>query len=274
MAAIEESYVEVDGVRVFVRRVSGEGVPTVFVHGNPTHSEDWVPFLERMRGPAIAFDLPGWGASDTPDPGDFEYTMHGLARFFVRLLDTLEIARYRLVVHDWGVVGLIAAQEAPERVERLVIFNTVPLLPGYRWHPIARYAWRVPVIGELTNLLARKRVLWLAARVQTRFAMLHGELVEPIWRHWRRGFWRPLLILYRSADPAALAAAGDRLGELRCPALVIAAHRDPYTAGRFGLEYAKRLRNAEVVELDDAGHWPWIDRQDVIPKVVDFLEPG
>jgi len=272
MAAIEESFVEVDGVRVFVRRIRGGGAPSVFIHGNPTHSEDWLPFLERMRAPAIAFDLPGWGASDTPDPREFDYTMHGLAAFVGRCLDALGVERYQLVVHDWGVIGLITAQAAPERVERLVIFNTVPLLPGYRWHPLARYGWRVPVIGEAANLLARRWVLWLVARVETRFAMLHGELVDTIWRHWRRGFWRPMLILYRSGDPEALAAAGVQLGELRCPALVIAAHRDPYTAGSFGLIYAERLPNAELVELDDAGHWPWIDRPDVIPRVIEFLE--
>jgi pimeloyl-ACP methyl ester carboxylesterase len=228
--------------------------------------------MERMRGPALAFDLPGWGASDTPDPRRFDYTMQGLARFFARLLEALGVGRYSLVVHDWGVIGLIAALRHPERLERLVIFNTVPLLPGYRWHPIARYAWRVPVVGEAANLLTRRWTLWLASRLQPRAAMLNGELVEPIWRHWRRGFWRPMLILYRSADPGALAAAGGGLGELRCPALVVAAHRDPYTAGRFGIAYARRLPNAELVELDDAGHWPWIDRPDVIPRVVQFLE--
>jgi pimeloyl-ACP methyl ester carboxylesterase len=102
--------------------------------------------------------------------------------------------------------------------------------------------------------------------------MLHGELVETIWRHWRRGVWRPMLILYRSADPDALAAAGSRLAEIRCPALVIAAHRDPYTAGSFGRAYAERLPNAGLVELEDAGHWPWIDRPDVIDRVVAFLD--
>ncbi|MGH2952169.1 MAG: alpha/beta fold hydrolase [Solirubrobacterales bacterium] len=269
---LEESHVWVDGVRVFVRRLPGDGPPAVFVHGNPTHSEDWLPFLERMRGPALAFDLPGWGASDTPRPREFDYTMHGLARFVTRLLDTLGVDRYRLVVHDWGVVGLIAALQAPERVERLVIFNNVPLLPGYRWHSIARYGWRVPVVGEMTNLLTRGWTLWLVSRLGSRFVLLNRELVGRVWRHWRRGFWRPMLILYRSGDPEALAAAGARLGELRCPALVIAAHRDPYTSGRFGLAYAERLPNAETVELDDAGHWPWIDRPDMIDRAVEFLE--
>jgi pimeloyl-ACP methyl ester carboxylesterase len=31
------------------------------------------------------------------------------------------------------------------------------------------------------------------------------------------------------------------------------------------------LANAELVEIDDAGHWPWLDRPEVIERVVDFL---
>ena len=33
-------------------------------------------------------------------------------------------------------------------VERLVVMNAVPFLPGYRWHPMARI-WRAPLLGEL-----------------------------------------------------------------------------------------------------------------------------
>jgi pimeloyl-ACP methyl ester carboxylesterase len=63
MASIETGTVMVDGVSTFFRRVKGDGPPAVFVHGNPSHSEDWQPFLERIGGPALAFDLPGWGRS-------------------------------------------------------------------------------------------------------------------------------------------------------------------------------------------------------------------
>ena len=66
VTAIETGTVMVDGVSTFFRRVPGEGPPVVFVHGNPTHSEDWQPFLERIPGPALAFDLPGWARSTRP----------------------------------------------------------------------------------------------------------------------------------------------------------------------------------------------------------------
>ena len=142
MAVVEQRVVRVDGVRTFYRCLPGEGPPAVFVHGNPTHSEAWLPFLERMSGPAIALDLPGWGFSETPDRARFDYSMHGLGRFVGRFLEVLEVAEHSLVVDDWGAVALIDAQARPALVRRLVLIDTVPLLPGYRWHWVADRLWR------------------------------------------------------------------------------------------------------------------------------------
>jgi pimeloyl-ACP methyl ester carboxylesterase len=273
MAPIEERVVHVDGVRTFYRQVAGGGPPALFVHGNPTHSEDWLPFLRAVDGPAIALDLPGWGFSETPDRDRFDYSMHGLGRFIERFLDTLGISEHALVVHDWGVVGLIGAQRRPERVTRLVIVNAVPLLPGYRWHWIARI-WRTPIAGELVNATTTKPGLRLLSRVAPAGpSPPSAELIGLIWRGRRRGIWPAMLDLYRSADPDQLAAAGDRLGELTCPALVAWGADDPYLPPRFARAYAERLPNAELIELDRAGHWPWLERPELVDRVARFLAP-
>jgi pimeloyl-ACP methyl ester carboxylesterase len=270
---VEERSIDVDGVRVFYRQVEGEGPPVVFVHGNPTHSGDWVPFLERMPGPAIAPDLPGWGRSDRP--GGFDYSMHGLAGFFEGFLRAMGIEEYALVVHDWGSLALITAQREPSRVSRLVVSNAVPLLPGYRWHWIARYFWRVPVAGELLNLAATRSATALVMR-QARGdrSAMPKEFIDMIWEGAPRGTRRPVLELYRSADPGELAAAGVRLGELRCPALVLWGEADPFLDSRFGRAYAERLPEAQYAGVAGAGHWPWIDRPEVIPRVLNFLASG
>jgi pimeloyl-ACP methyl ester carboxylesterase len=67
---IEELRLDVDGVDTFYRRLPGEGLPTLFLHGNPTHSEDWIPFLAGIDGPAIA-PLVVWGGKDAYLPPEF-----------------------------------------------------------------------------------------------------------------------------------------------------------------------------------------------------------
>ncbi|HEU0024726.1 MAG TPA: hypothetical protein VFQ12_08855, partial [Thermoleophilaceae bacterium] len=45
-------------------------VPVLYVHGVPTASALWTPFLERIGG--IAPDLPGFGES--AKPAEFDYS--------------------------------------------------------------------------------------------------------------------------------------------------------------------------------------------------------
>lgn len=266
--AVSERTIDVDGVEVFCRELGGEGTPTVFVHGNPTHSEDWLPFLERMRGPAIALDLPGFGRSGRPR--DFDYTMHGYAGFLERFLDATGLQDYKLVVHDWGALGLIPAQRHPIRVRLLVVINSVPLLEGYRWHWVARL-WRRRVVGELVNATSTRRGIEVTLRQATTRGRMPDEFVDMVWRHLDAGTKRAVLKLYRSADPPVLAAAGRGLSELKAPALVVWGERDPYLPAAFGRLYAEALPGAQLWGVPDAGHWPWIDRPEVVDRVVAFL---
>jgi pimeloyl-ACP methyl ester carboxylesterase len=269
-AAVEEAELVVDGIRVFYRRVLGEGTPTVYCHGNPSHSGDWMPFLERSPGPAIAIDMPGWGSSEKPR--GFDYTMHGLSEFLWRCLDELGVEEHKLVVHDWGSLALIGAQKHPERVRKLVVINAVPLLSGYRWHWVAQI-WRRRPAGEIANATTTKRSLALTLR-QARGdrSPMTLEFVEMIWRHWDRGTKRSILQLYRDADPDRLAAAGRDLDKLACPALILWGDRDPYLPTKFAHDYAQALPNAEAEIVAGAGHWPWIDDPSVVDRVLEFIE--
>jgi pimeloyl-ACP methyl ester carboxylesterase len=271
VASVETGTVMVDGVSTFFRKVEGDGPPAVFLHGVPTHSEDWQPFLERITGPALAFDLPGFGRSARPSPAEFDYSMDGQARFVTRFLQRMAVEDHSLVVHDWGSVGLIGAQEEPERVRRLVIMNSVVLLPGYRWHRTARI-WRTRGLGELSTRIRSRRLLAYGLRESRGDWSPHDPaFVDMIFDHLDRGTFEAILRLYRSAPPERLAAAGTRLGAIEAPALVIWGGKDRYLPARFGPEFAARLPNSELVELPEAGHWPWIDDPEVIDRVIRFV---
>ena len=133
-------------------------------------------------------------------------------------MDTLGLERLSLVMHDWGAVGLALAQRRPELMERLVMFTTVPFVPGYRWHRVAR-GWRRPLVGELMMGFATR---WAFRRE------LPAELADQAWRHFDHGTQRAILKLYRSASPEVLARAGEHLDRVRCPALLLWATDDPY----------------------------------------------
>jgi pimeloyl-ACP methyl ester carboxylesterase len=247
---------------------SASRAPVLYLHGVPTNSDEWVPFLERTGG--LAPDLPGFGRSGKP--GHFDYTISGYAKFLEQYLDHVGVERVRLVVHDWGAVGLAFAQLHPERIEKLVITNAVPFLPGYSWHRIARI-WRTPVIGELAMGLS---VRWVLRRATIEANATPGPLpdawVDMVANHFDEGTQRAILRLYRASPSEVLAREGQELGELQMPALVIWGTKDPYIPASFAKAYVDALPNAELLELPDAGHWWWLDRPDVIDRLVEFLE--
>ncbi len=269
-AAITEGELRVDGVRVFYRRVAGEGTPIVYCHGNPTHGEDWVPFMER-GGAAIAIDMPGWGRSEHPDSADFDYSMYGLSVFLEKCLGELGVSKRKLVVHDWGSLALIGAQQRPELIEKLVVINAIPLLPGYRWHWVAQI-WRRRGLGELANATTIKSSMGLIMR------QLSGDgrpmppwFIEMVWRHMDHGTNDATLALYRHADPDRLALAGKDLGRIACPTLVLWGANDPFLKPRLAEAYARALPNSTLQLVPAAGHWPWIDDARVVDDVLEFV---
>ena len=264
---------EVGGVEVFWReapapeRGPDAGAPVVYVHGVPTSSDDWLPFLDRTGG--LALDLPGFGRSGKP--ADFPYAIDGYAPFIERWLDAAGVGSYRLVVHDWGAVALAAALRAPKRVERLVVMNAVPLLAGYEWHRWAR-VWRTPIVGELAMGFSVKPLLRRVLASASPGGKVSDDLAAAAWSHFDHGTQRAILKLYRSAPPHVLAAAGERLGDIQAPALVAWGVPDRFIPAEFAQRYADALGGpAEVELIDDARHWSWFGRTGTVDLVADFL---
>jgi pimeloyl-ACP methyl ester carboxylesterase len=264
---------ELDGLPIFWRSAEAPvdfpagAAPPLYLHGVPMSSDELLPFLERSGG--LALDLPGFGRSGKP--GSLSYTIEEYDRFLERFLEHVEAPRVSLVMSDWGAVGLVLAQRRPELIERIVLINAVPFLPGYRWHRTARI-WRTPVLGELAMGATTRPVLRLLSRESNATpGPMPEEWLDRVLAHFDQGTQRAILRLYRSSPPDVLRQAGENLGRLSMPALVVWGLKDPYLPARFGRAYAEALPNAELIELPDAGHWPWLDRPELIERVVGFL---
>lgn len=266
---VDEHTIELGEGPVFYHSAPYDGDPVLYLHGAPTSSDDWLPFLELTGG--IAPDLPGFGRSSKS--GHLDYSMAGHADFLERFLDHLGIERVTIVAHDWGAAGgLVLAQRDPGRIERLVLCDAIPLLDGFEWHGHARM-WRTPVIGELAMGSTTR---WILARALRR-ASVRPEAwskarIATVWDQFDHGTQRAILRLHRDADPSRLAAAGLGLEELDMPALILWGERDPWLGSELAYRYGERLPQAEVEVLEAAGHWPWLDRPELVERVAGFLD--
>jgi pimeloyl-ACP methyl ester carboxylesterase len=269
VAEPRENTEDIGGLPVFWRsaKAPSGAAPPLYVHGVPDSSEAWLGFLRRSGG--LAVDLPGFGRSGKP--GSLAYTIDEYDHFLERFLDHVGVEQVQIVLHDWGAVALAFAQRHPARVQRLVIINAVPFLPGYRWHRTARI-WRTPLLGELAMGTTTGFVLRQLSRESNATpGPMPEEWRQSVLSHFDQGTQRAILRLYRSSPPERLAEAGSRLGTVTAPALVAWGMRDPYIPARFARAYAEALPAAELLELPDAGHWPWFDRPDLVERVAGFL---
>jgi pimeloyl-ACP methyl ester carboxylesterase len=245
---------------VHYRSAPAAGVPPLYLHGIPTSSEDWVPFLERSGG--IAPDLIGFGRSGKG--GHLDYSLDGLASFVAALLEHLGIGRVSLVAHQWGAAaGVLFAARNPERVARITLLQPLPLIDGFHWPPIAGW-WRRPVLGELLMGATNRRLL--ARTLRQGSVERHAwpdQRIAAVWEQFDQGTQRAILRLHRATPEPALEGV---LGKLRVPVLVVWGDRDPWLGPGLAEPYASRLADA-TVERVDAGHWPWLDRPELVDRV-------
>jgi pimeloyl-ACP methyl ester carboxylesterase len=261
----------------------GSGDPIVLVHGNPSWSFLWRGLLEGLadRGRCIAPDHVGMGLSDRPRGNRYAYSLRSRVDDLDALLEHAGAReRVTLVLHDWGgMIGMAWAARHPERVARIVACNTAAFrLPAGK--PLPRELWWVrntplgPLLVRGFNLFVRGAIRRCTVRPLP--PETAAAYAAP-YRSWsdRRAVLRfvediPLAPGERSwpvleATEAALPSFRDR------PMLLAWGMRDFIFDGDFLEEWIRRFPDAEVLRLEEAGHWLTED-VDLVPAVRAFLD--
>jgi haloalkane dehalogenase len=240
----------------------GAGPPLLLLHGNPTWSfyyRDLVLGL-RDRYRCIAPDHVGCGLSDKPRGWTGGIAAH--AANVVELMERLDLRDLTLVTHDWGgPIGYLAAARAPERIGRLITFNTAgALLPL----PRALMLLRAPVLGPVLvcglNALVRAGFLASAANGAPLAPRARAGYLAPYdsWDHRRAilRFVREIPVERDHPNRRLLGELGDILPRFADrPHLVIWGARDPVFHRGYLDAWQRLFPHAEVHSLEQAGHW-------------------
>ncbi|MGE0483196.1 MAG: alpha/beta fold hydrolase [Gammaproteobacteria bacterium] len=263
-----------NGVRTPCLDSGGESREAVlFMHGNPGSGADWEDLASRVAPHCrtLAPDMPGFGRAEKPD--DFNYTVDGYADHIEALLAERGIDRVHLVLHDFGGGwGLAWATRHPERVASMTLLN-IGVLRGYRWHFMARL-WRAPIVGELVMATTTRFGFRQLLKIGNPRG-LPREYVDQMFDNFDAGTRRAVLRLYRATDDlsgaADAAVAALKPHDIDC--LVIWGKADIYLPWRYAEAQREAFPRAEVIYLDDSGHWPFIDNPEAVAAaVVPFMQ--
>lgn len=114
------------GAGHYMHRVDeGEGEVVLMLHGNPTWSFLYRDLILKLKDSfrCIAPDHIGCGFSDKPQKQRCRLKNH--VDHLHQLLNTLDVKKVHLVLHDWGgPIGLLWALARPHRVGKIVLLNT------------------------------------------------------------------------------------------------------------------------------------------------------
>jgi pimeloyl-ACP methyl ester carboxylesterase len=268
--SVDEHRIELGSAPVFYRSAAPPAPPgpaPLYLHDVPTSSDDWLPLLARAGG--IAPDLIGFGRSSKAV--NLDYSVPGLADFAEDLLAVLGVDATRLVGHGWGAaVALELARRRAEQFDRLVLINPLPLVDGFGWSRIAR-GWRIRFVGELMMGSTQR---WMLARALRRAsanpAIWSNRRIATIWKQFDQGTQRAILRLHRSVDdpPRTPPVATD------AQTLLIWGERDPWFPVEHAGAYCDLVANTKLETVAGAGHWPWLDRPELVDRVAAFLQPA
>jgi pimeloyl-ACP methyl ester carboxylesterase len=259
-------YATVDGHRLFYREAGDPARPAiVLLHGFPASSfmfRDLIPLLAEDYH-VIAPDHLGFGLSDAPGAGEFEYTFEALTDLTAGLLAHLGVRRYAVYVQDYGApIGWRLALRDPAAIAAIVTQNGNGYEAGFVpefWAGIREYHRdRNPA----TEAAMREALTLESIRWQYLTGVPDETLVDPTaWQHDFALVSRPgndAVQLDLFADYATNPPLYPRLHEYlrasQVPLLAVWGRGDPIFGPDGARAFAADLPGAEI-HLLDGGHF-------------------
>ena len=240
--------------------MTGVGEPLLLIHGLGSSLRNWELqvryFAEKYQ--VLTYDVRGHGRSSKPTG---PYSMRGFADDAAALLTGLEAAPAHVVgISMGGMIAFELAVRYPDLLKSLTIVNSVPDM-------------RVTSPREYLEMWPR--FLILKALGVRRMGMALGKRLfpKPEQEETRRTFVERWAQNDKHAYEWALRAVlgwsvEARLGEIRCPTLIIAAEKD-YWPLDVKQAYTARMPDARLAVIADARHAVAVEKPDEFNRILD-----
>ncbi|QWR78281.1 alpha/beta fold hydrolase [Candidatus Magnetomonas plexicatena] len=243
----------------FIRAGSGDK-KIVFIHGNLASSLWWKKTLSEIKAPCegYAVDLPGCGKTKETNA---VITLEYLASLINNFLNALGLKRVTLVGHSMGGgIAQLTALNYPERVEKLVLVNSIPM-HGFQ----AFYSY-----GEdkLRQLRQREHVFRKSIRnvvPQLKDTEFFEEIVTQAKAIPDKTYIAHSKAMFESDW-------SERIGMILCQTLFIQGQHDRFVTMNGSMKTAQAIKNCTFVTLPNCGHSPMVETPDEFNKVLfDFV---
>lgn len=269
---------------IYVRDYGGEGPPFVVMHGFPDNLhiyDDLVPFLVAGGRRVVSFDFLGFGDSDKPAAGRYNFAQQ--VGDLHAVVTALGLGKVVPVAHDSsGPAALNYALDHSEHVASVVVLNAL-----YSDSPTVRYPefielFATPSLKALTHalltspdqfafILQFQRAAFqemLSDEHKERYASFLGPIIDENFR--RKPSSAPAFAQMTAGLFTEAARNVGRLSELEkldIPVQLIWGERDPYLNVGVAEHIKSHLKRVSL-DLLDAGHWIQIDLAEDVARLM------
>lgn len=226
--------------------IEGDGPVVTFSHSLACDLSMWDEQARALRGRyrVLRYDTRGHGRTSAPAGA---YTLDMLAADARALLEALGIAQTHFVgLSMGGMIGQVLTLAHPSLVASLVLCDTTSRYPAAAapiWDERIRTVEAQGMEAMVEPTLSR----WFTGPFRARRADVTGRVAELIRRTPPAGY----IGCCRALPKIDVT---DRLGEVRCPALVIVGEDDPGTPVEMARDIHRALPGAELAILRSASH--------------------
>ncbi len=277
-----ENYVKVDDINICYE-IGGKGDSIILVHGFGAKKEYWIGQFEPLKKhfQVIRFDNRGAGKSDRPNE---PFTMELFASDIKGLMDVLHIKRAHII--GWSLGGMMAqvfALTYPERVNKLILINTLPYWPSADDTGIKMYVDNKIATYEAILKDPEKAFFDHASMSYTR------KFIKTMKENRAQKFFGLFttddLIAINSTDIStpqdfknqanALRNFNilDRLSNIKSQTLIIAAAQDRQTPLSMNEKIQSAIPNSKLIAIEEAGHRSPMEKAlEINEQIIKFLK--
>lgn len=253
-------------------RTDGEGEPVLLLNGGMMTFGAWEPIAVALasRFQVVRCDFRGQLLS----PGEPEPSLEAHVRDLLELLDGLELERVHVVGTSYGgLVGLLFASLHPERTASVTVIAATGRITPEFWESTARcreLALEAAAGGDggrVLEYILPETYTPEYLEEQAKALDFHRRWVAALPEVWFRG----VAAILASVEGVDLT---PRLGDIRCPALIVAGERDLMFPPEQSRALAEAIPGARLEVVPGAPHGMVVENPDVTARLLlDFL-PG
>lgn len=257
----EDDYIDAAGVRTHYLRAGDPDLPTtVLIHGGGAGADargNWSTVIPLLSDDfhVIAYDMPGFGDTDKPDPARFDYSQGARNRHLAAFVEALGRGPVNLVGNSMGgATSLGLAVDRPDLVSRLVLMGSAglnaELSPALM--PIINYDFTPDGMRALINALTGDGFVTDEELVRYRHERSCDESTRSAYG----------AIMTWIKEQGGLFYDDDYIRRVEAPTLIVNGKQDLVVPLENAYRFLELIDNSWAYIIAHCGHWAMLEATD------------